>query len=89
MRTAIQLGLVTLFACTATWIFDVSGENSFVRLRLLDPIFPGGIAGLFFLGHGGNHRVARATALIANAVVWCAVWILLRNFHRAFSRQLS
>ena len=84
--TITQLVLVVLFACTATWIFDVSGENSFARLLLVGPIFPGAVAGLYFSGHGGNHAVALKAALITNAVVWCAVWIILRRFHRAFNR---
>jgi hypothetical protein len=86
MKTAIQLALVTLFACSATWIFDISAENSFARAFLAYPTFPGSVAGLFFSGHGGNHAIAIATTLVINAVVWCAVWIMLRSFHRAFSR---
>jgi hypothetical protein len=57
MKTAIQLALVTLFACSATWIFDISAENSFARAFLAYPTFPGSVAGLFFSGHGGNHAI--------------------------------
>lgn len=86
MRTAMQPALVTLFACTATRIFDISGENSFVRLLLLFPIFPGGVAGLLLSEHGGNHRIALESALITNALILCALWLGLRHFWQTVRR---
>ena len=85
MKTTVQLALVAFFACTATWIFDIS-ENSFARVLLVYPISPGALAGLFFSDHGGNHTIGLTAALVTNVVVWCAGWIILRRLYRAFNR---
>jgi hypothetical protein len=81
VKTEVQLAVVALSACVATWAFTVS-DVDWLRLLLVYPISPGAIAGLLLSGHGGNQAVELITALVTNSVVWCSVWLGLRAFFR-------
>ncbi len=88
MKTTLQLAVVALAACGATWGFDAS-SNAAVRIALLLPILPGALMGLGLSGHGGNRAVATISATITNAIVWGVVWLGIRTFIRRVRTGLS